>query len=190
MSYNHLLEKALRFAAIAHKNQTRKSSEIPYFYHPVAVFSILQQHRYPMSWCIAALLHDTLEDTTTTKEQLRRNFGEDICLLVQQTSEPDHNNASWIERKTHTINFLRSAKVPIKIIACADKLHNLHSIKYDLDAIGDRIWEKFNEGRNKQRWYHECILDSLQSNGLSPKDHPILDEYKSLIDAVFTNSEK
>ena len=188
MQYISLLEKALRFAAVAHKHQTRKSSDVPYIYHPFAVFAILQHYHYPTNWCITALLHDTLEDTTTTNQQLIENFGEEISRLVRQTSEPDHAKAPWIDRKTHTINFLRSADLPVKIIACADKLHNLHSVQHDLLLVGDLVWQRFNEGKDMQQWYHENILANIQQNVKPLDDHPIISEYEKLISKIFHNA--
>ncbi len=188
MLYTSLLEKALRFAAVAHKTQTRKSSDVPYFYHPFAVFSMLQHYNYPIDWCIAALLHDTLEDTATTESEIEDTFGAAILQLVRQASEPEHDNAPWIERKTHTISFLKDAALPAKIIACADKLHNLHSILFDIDVLGETVWRRFNQGKKMQRWYHESVYTSLCENIADEGEHPILAEYRELIKQVFAEN--
>ena len=184
--YDLLFEKALRTAAIAHKQQTRKGSEIPYIYHPFAVSTLLMRYQYPNDWCIAALLHDTLEDTDIDEAYLEKEFGDRILQLVKSCSEPNHDTASWEKRKEHTIQFLRSAPLPVKIISCADKLHNLHSIVYDMHEIGDQLWARFNRGKSQQQWYHQNIASSLKENVTPLSDHPILNEYEHIISKVFS----
>lgn len=185
MSYSPIFEKALRFAAIAHKNQSRKNSDLPYIYHPFAVSTILHHFKYPLEWRVAALLHDTIEDTDKTATDIEQNFGRHIMDLVIGCSEPEHNNASWEDRKKHTINFLTTADLPVKIIACADKIHNLHSILYDHNIAGDKVWLRFNRGKQAQKWYHENLLTSLFLNVKNPQNHKIFTEYETLISQIF-----
>ncbi len=187
--HDSLLEKALRMAACAHRNQTRKGSDTPYIYHPFAVGLLLQKYGYPTEWIIAGLLHDTVEDTGMSLEELRREFGAEIAGLVESCSEPDHHTLPWHERKAHTVAFLRTAPHPVKVITCADKLHNLSSILYDIHLIGDSIWQRFNTGREQQEWYYRAIDSSLRDNLELTARRDIFDAYSRTVEEIFGKTE-
>ena len=88
---------ALRFATDAHTGQFRKSTQVPYIVHPVAVMQYLIQHNASGDAVAAGILHDTLEDTPTTENDLRRVFGDRITNLVIGASEPDKSQ-TWEQR--------------------------------------------------------------------------------------------
>lgn len=132
-----LLDKALAFAARAHQGQFRKGTEIPYISHPYAVGLILQGAGCRREVVAAGILHDLLEDTPVTMEQLRKEFGPEIAALVEGCSEPGHDELPWETRKEHTIAYLKSAPVEIRMVACADKLHNVRSMMVDYRQVGE-----------------------------------------------------
>jgi (p)ppGpp synthase/HD superfamily hydrolase len=101
-----LIRKAIDFAAKAHLGQVRKGTELPYITHPFNVGMILIQTGCPEGVCAAGFLHDTLEDTPVTREELSDQFGESIARLVESCSEPD-KSMSWKARKEHTIHSLK-----------------------------------------------------------------------------------
>jgi (p)ppGpp synthase/HD superfamily hydrolase len=173
-------EQAIEFAAHAHKDQVRKGTDIPYISHPFAVAMILQQARCKEDVVIAGLLHDTLEDTPTTKEDIQSVFGEEVLRLVIGASEP-HKSAAWEDRKRHTLDFLKTADLDLRLVACADKLHNIRSIRRDVESIGDKVWSKFNKGYELQRWYYTKLVGSL---GYASR-FPLLDEFQQEVDALF-----
>ena len=76
-----LIRKAYHFSAAAHAGQTRRSGE-PYHQHPLAVAGVLTALRSDVTAIVAALLHDTLEDTLATPDELEKEFGKDIVRLV------------------------------------------------------------------------------------------------------------
>lgn len=154
------IDEAIEFAANAHKSQFRKGTEIPYISHPFAVALLLQQAGCSEDVVIAGLLHDTLEDTDTTRKDIQERFGEHVLHFVEGASEPD-KSASWEERKQHTLNFLKSAELEVRQLACADKLHNIRSIRRDVERFGNTVWNKFNRGYHDQRWYFVGLADSL-----------------------------
>ena len=84
-----IIDQAIIFAAIAHKDQTRKSTNIPYVSHPFAVGMILQKAKCSDEVVAAGILHDTLEDTSTTYEELAEEFGTKVAQLVRSASEQD-----------------------------------------------------------------------------------------------------
>jgi len=162
---NELIAKALRIAALAHKDGTRKGKDIPYIIHPVEVAMILQENGMEDDIIIAGLLHDTLEDTELTKNELKKEFGKRIADLVVAASEKLENRdeTDWKERKKHTINYLKNADEDIQILSCADKLSNAKSIARDLDKNGENLWARFNADYNKQKWYYTDLVKSLEN---------------------------
>ncbi|TYS62512.1 bifunctional (p)ppGpp synthetase/guanosine-3',5'-bis(diphosphate) 3'-pyrophosphohydrolase [Sutcliffiella horikoshii] len=155
-----LVEKAIIFAAMAHKNQTRKGTETPYVTHPFAVGMMLQGAGCSEEVVAAGILHDTLEDTEATYDSLVKEFGAPVANLVVAASEND-KSLSWEDRKQHTIDGLKDASMDELQVIVADKLHNLRSIRTDLEEHGEVIWGRFNRGKQKQHWYYASIVKAL-----------------------------
>lgn len=158
---NQLIDKAACFAAVKHDGHYRKGTHIPYIYHPFGVAMILMEENQPEKIIAAGLLHDTLEDTETTEEDLFNNFGEEILMLVKAASEPD-KNLSWELRKQHTIERLPTHSTDELQLILADKLHNLRSIQIDVNKFGNSIWSRFNRGKREQCWYYMSIGRALR----------------------------
>ena len=156
----NIVQKAINFASIAHRNQTRKSTDIPYITHPFAVGMLLQKAGCSDSVIAAGILHDTVEDTDTTYETLVENFGEHIANLVSAASEHD-KSLPWQVRKQHTIDTLKDLSIEEIQVITADKLHNLQSINEDFETIGEKVWERFNHGMKDQHWYYASIVKEL-----------------------------
>jgi hypothetical protein len=178
-----LMDQAIEFAAHKHRHQQRKGTDIPYISHPYGVGMILLKAKCKEEVIIAGILHDTLEDTDTTEEEILNQFGQNVLDLVKGCSEPD-KGASWEERKKHTHEFLKQAPLSIRQVACADKLHNLRSIKRNLEELGEKAWERFNRGRDSQEWYYTEIVESL---GYTSR-FPLLDLLQDEVEAVFGGS--
>lgn len=155
-----IVEQALIAASKSHRNQCRKNSDIPYITHPVTVGMMLIKAGYEDDIVAAGILHDTVEDTDLTMMDIQREFGPRIAKIVEGCSEPN-KSLPWKERKEHTIEFLRTANEEIRVVACADKLHNIRSIVQDHEQIGDSVWDRFNAGKDQQAWYYTNIVESL-----------------------------
>lgn len=175
-----LIEKALQIASLAHEGQYRKNTNIPYIVHPVAVGMILQKAGYRDEMIAAGILHDTVEDTDLTLSDLMRDFGKEVAMIVEGCSEPD-KSLSWEERKQHTLVFLKSAPEETRIVACTDKLHNVRSIRQDVEQSGEEVWSRFKRGRDQQEWYYRNVLKSLGHSS----EFPLLDELEKEIAALF-----
>lgn len=180
----NLIDKAIRRAATAHDGQFRKASKLPYISHPFAVGMILAQHGCTEAVIAAGILHDTVEDTDVTLEQIEAEFGSEVAALVAGASEPD-KSLSWEERKTQTIDYLKTATLPVRQVVCADKLHNASSILADLRAEGEQVWDRFNRGKQEQHWYYTNIVASLKENG----SFAMVDELEQVVGELFGTSE-
>lgn len=174
-----LLHKAFSFAAVAHRAQRRKGSDVPYLAHPCEVAQILTASGCRTAVVIAGLLHDTLEDTAVTPGQIAAEFGREVLRLVQACSED--KSKTWEERKRHTIDSLeREGDGEIKMLVCADKVSNLRSLKADLAEKGEALWGCFKRGREQQAWYYRQLAKSLRGLGL-----PMAEEMQALCSEVF-----
>ena len=139
-----LIEKAYRIAEKAHEGQVRKSGE-PYIIHPLCVAIILADLEMDKETIVAGLLHDVLEDTILTEQQLVEEFSEDVLLLVDGVTKLQHlhltdrkNNekeksAERLEMQAENLRkmFLAMAKdIRVIMIKLADRLHNMRTLKY------------------------------------------------------------
>lgn len=175
-----LIHKAIEFATLAHKEQVRKGSTIPYVVHLFEVAVILGKNDASDEVICAGILHDTLEDTDTTEADLIEHFGDYVTSLVFANSE--NKTLSWEERKQETIDYIKNDATKEELmVICADKLSNIKSIKYDYDKLGDEIWVRFKRGYKEQSWYYLGLLEALSSL----EGYAMYEEFKDLCNSVF-----
>lgn len=151
-----LINKAVIFCLKAHAGQCRKGTDIPYATHPLNVGMILTRFNCPENLIVAGLLHDCIEDTSVTFEDLKREFNETIADLVQGCSEKDKSD-TWKNRKQHTVEYLKTASDEVCIVSCADKQHNLVSLIDDYKKYGEVLWKRFNASKQDQLWYYSSL---------------------------------
>ncbi|MGV8056978.1 MAG: HD domain-containing protein [Smithellaceae bacterium] len=124
-----LFLKAMKFSAEKHRDQRRKDEQAsPYINHPIEVANILWTigDVYDVTTIIGALLHDTIEDTNTTHEEIRINFGEDVLALVLEVS--DDKNLPKQERKLKQIEKASFLSFRARQLKLADKICNISDI--------------------------------------------------------------
>lgn len=162
-----LLDRAIIFATRAHSGTYRKGTNIPYIVHPIEAAAIVATITDDPDMIAAAVLHDVVEDTDATVDEIRLFFNDHIAKLVEAESEDKRKNLppqeTWMIRKLETLEFLRTrADRDAKILALADKLSNMRAIYRDVSNIGDRLWERFNE-KNKERhgWMYRQTAEAL-----------------------------
>ena len=177
------VQQAVCFAAHAHGIQLRKGSDTPYILHPMEVCCILNAMGADTELMIAGLLHDTLEDTGTTREEIRDAFGEGVLALV--CAHTEDKSKSWRERKSRTIDELVGADVHLQMLVLADKLANLRSMVRDYNALGEALWGRFKAPKEQQAWYHRGVLHSLSPLWEVPQARWGMQEAQALAEELF-----
>ena len=144
-----MIEKAYKVASEAHKNQFRKSGE-PYIIHPLNVAIILADLKLDKETIVAGILHDVVEDTVMTEDDLRREFGDDVALLVDGVTKLEkiplsgngEQSDAKLEMQAENLRkmFLAMAKdIRVIMIKLADRLHNMRTLKYKTPESQQRI---------------------------------------------------
>jgi myo-inositol-1(or 4)-monophosphatase len=182
----NVLDKAIIFAVKQHAGMVRKGTDVPYIVHPLEAAAIAASLTSDQEILAAAVLHDVVEDTAATLEEIKEEFGERIAALVASDSEDKMEDIpaaeSWKQRKASTIEALKSASYEEKIVALADKLSNIRAIHRDFAAIGDEVWERFNQkDKALQGWYYRAIAAELAEFSACVA----YGEYCRLVEAVF-----
>ena len=181
------IERAIQYAVFAHAGTKRKGKKRPYILHPIEVMTIVASMTEDEDVIAAAVLHDTVEDTSVTEEDIEREFGERVRELVMAESEDKMKDlpaeASWKARKQATIDHLRSLDRDAKLICLGDKLANFREINRDYAKLGDKLWERFNQkDKNEHKWYYKSICDVLEGK---TDFAPAIREYRELLKSVF-----
>lgn len=181
-----LLDKAIIFAVNAHHNTERRGKGFPYIVHPMEAVEIVATITPDQELLAAAALHDTIEDTEVTVEDIRREFGDRIAELVHaesdQFTEGISEEDSWHDRKRAAIERLAAASHDAKIVAMGDKLSNMRAIARDYAVKGDDLWRIFHvKDKASHEWHYRGLAASLAE--LS--DTFAYQEFVMLIEKVF-----
>jgi (p)ppGpp synthase/HD superfamily hydrolase len=188
MGNSHFSERvfdAILFAARAHTGQFRKGTSIPYIVHPLGVAKLLIELCCPEPVIIAGILHDTVEDTTVTLDEIRQSFGEKVAHLVSCVSEHD-KSAPWEVRKQLTLDYLqKEATNNVLLIACADKLDNIKSMREGYDQLGEALWESFNRPKAAQQWYFRSLVKIFSVRMKGARGTPLFRRFEFEVQQVF-----
>ena len=181
-----LLDRAIVFAVRAHAGTERRGKGFPYIVHPMEAVEIVATMTRDQELLAAAALHDTVEDTDTTVEQIRAEFGDRIASLVASESdtvvEGVSEEDSWHTRKQAAIDRLAQAPHDAKIVALGDKLSNMRAIARDYAQQGDALWNLFHAKDPKDHeWHYRGLAESLREL----QDTFAYQEFEQLINQVF-----
>ncbi len=183
-----LFDKALKFATDAHSGTERRGKNFPYIIHPMEAATIVATITTDPEMLAAAILHDTVEDTEVTFEQICDEFGERVANLVQHETCPLPKKTPWHDRKQAQIDLLADSPYDSKVVAMGDKLSNLRAIAMDYCMIGDKLWSRFKapNGKSDIAWYYRLLADALSD--LS--DTFPYQEFVMLLDKTFGSDDK
>ena len=173
-TFHRDFERALGFVTKLHAEQTRKQTDIPYISHLIAVAGLVLENGGGRDEAIAALLHDSLEDcgaeypggVDPLRLEIEARFGTDVRSIVEACTDADTiPKPPWLERKTRYIAQLESAPDRVRLVSCADKLHNARAIVADLRVMGDALFDRFTGGREGTLWYYEALATVFERRG-------------------------
>ena len=185
------ISAAFALAALVHEKQKRKSTDIPYISHPMAVAAQVSVWGGSEDQFIAALLHDVVEDGGAQyMPVIEEHFGKHVLDLVMACSDaaPQRGQpkGAWIERKEKYIANLRSAADEVLLISAADKWHNLASILADAKQLGEVVFDRFIrqdfERTDKKKmvlWYYKELLAVYRERNV-----PVVVELENLLNEI------
>ncbi len=181
-----LLDRAIEMAVRAHAGTERRGKGYPYIVHPMEAMAIVSTMTADQELLAAAALHDVVEDTDYTVDDIRAEFGDRIATLVESESDsltpgiPEEE--TWHERKRAAIERLAKASRDAKMVALGDKLSNMRAIARDYAVKGDELWNLFHvKERRDHEWHYRSLADSLREL----EGTAAFTEFEELINQVF-----
>ena len=179
--------KAIEFAAKAHDGMERKKDKSPYILHPLEAAVIVGTMTDDKDVICAAVLHDVVEDTDITIEEIEDNFGSRVRVLVESETEDKRADLppedTWRIRKEESLIELENCgDTDVLMLWIGDKLSNMRSFYRIWKTEGDSMWQSFNQkDPAQQKWYYSKIAELTSSL----KDYSAWLEYNELVKIVF-----
>ena len=181
---------AVDYARVAHADQVRKGSHIPYLYHLLGVASLVIEHGGNEDQAIAGLLHVVVEDCGEShRAGVRTRFGDAVAQIVEDCtdgsaeakaskSDPDAKRSDWRVRKLAYLAHLRGASDATLLVSGCDKLHNARAIISDLEdpQVGVAVFDRFNAGRDGTLCYYHSLAETFTARGT-----PIAAKFDSVV---------
>lgn len=179
--------EAIKFAAEAHDGMERKKNKTPYILHPLEAAVIVGTMTDDKDVISAALLHDVVEDTEITIEEIEEKFGSRVKALVESETEDKRTDLppenTWRIRKEESLEELeKCGDTDVLMLWLGDKLANMRSFYRIWKNEGDSMWQSFNQKNPiQQKWYYIRIAELT-----SPLKHfAAWQEYNELLKIVF-----
>jgi len=184
-----MLQEALQFAAMAHKGAFRKGSRVPYILHPMETAMTTLRMTGDVTLASAAALHDVIEDTSYTYEDILCRFGKHVADIVLEESENKRRDMtpeqSWKIRKEEGLERISKASRDAKVVALSDKLSNMRATHRGYLQQKDTVFERFHSKKKEDHaWYHGGLLDALSELSYTQE----YQEYVRLYEDVFGKS--
>lgn len=171
MNHTPQIKKAIQFAARKHHGQVRlvhSDAPLPYITHLFSVALLVAEDGASDDVVTAALLHDTIEDTGTTREEIVEAFNEHVAELIEAVSEP--KGLEWKERKAAYLANLEKASDEAVLIAIADKIDNIESKLEEYEQDGPAILKMWKQPSSEYIWFNGEALRIAQTR---LPDHPL-----------------
>jgi (p)ppGpp synthase/HD superfamily hydrolase len=181
--------KAFDYARVLHASDVRKGTKIPYLAHLIAVASIVIENGGTEDQAIAALLHDAGEDHGghARIDDIRAQFGNTVANIVEACSDDLPADGApkrpWRVRKDEYIERLKHEPLEIVLVSAADKLHNARAILSDYREIGEKLWPRFNAGRDATLWYYNELCNVIEGR-LKISAPQLAKELRATVDAL------
>lgn len=164
----NMLEEAIIYATVLHQGKVRKLNGVPFILHPMEVAQILSTMTDDQEIITAGLLHDVVEDTDGTLEEIEKRFGKRVAFLVASESEKEYTDEAraetWQRRKEESLKVLKtSTDVGVKMVWLADKLANMRSLARIYSEQGEELWKGLHQtDPEMHRWYYKTVAENVE----------------------------
>ena len=162
--------QALVYAHTLHRDQPRKVKDVPYIGHLLGVSSLVLESGGDEEMAIAALLHDAVEDQggAPRLREIRERFGPRVAHIVEgctdsQAVDPAHKESWCVRKQRYIAHVAEGADAAVRLVSAADKVHNARAILNDHIEIGDRVFDKFETGKDGTLWYYRSLVHAFQA---------------------------
>lgn len=182
-----LVSEAIAFAVKVHDGMRRKKSDVPYILHPLEAAVIVSTMTDDQNVIAGAILHDVVEDTDITIDEIEEKFGKRARELVESETENKRPGIpageTWRVRKEESLEVLENTDdIGVLMVWLGDKLANIRAIYRELQQEGNAMWNKFNQKNvNEHAWYYFSIVKL--TDRLSHTFAWL--EFKTLVELVF-----
>lgn len=191
MAYSYAIEQAIKAASVLHKDQVRKGSvPYPYVTHLFTVATIVADYTNDEDTIVAALLHDTLEDTDYTEKELEDDFGgavRDIVVALTEPPIPEYDRKNIAFQKKEYLKQIKDASERALIVVAADKIHNMRSIVEEYYEEHSAFLSHFgNHIEDRLLVYQEIsnVLNRRLKNQILSEFNSVFTEYKNFLHDV------
>lgn len=187
MKLTSKIERAIRKASLLHAGQVRRAdNQTPVIIHPFLAAMILTSYTDDENTLAAAFLHDTLEDTGYSAEEMEKDFGKKVKDIVLGVTEPKIGGdakLSWPTRKNAYLEQLKNVPSESLLVAAADKIHHLFSLMEDYKIYGEPLLKKFHVSIDQRLNFDQKVLEILKSR---LEDSGIVTEFSSILQQAET----
>ena len=161
-----MLNDAIAYAVTMHSSGLRKGTTMPYIVHPLEVMHILEVMTGDKHLMAACVLHDVVEDTSATLEDVYARFGDDVGALVEGHTEK-HKEDPWEKRKEEALAHLAKADAR------------------DYAKYGEDLWQRFKRGKDIQSWYYHAAVKAMSDLECDTEAAPFYKEFEDKVNQFF-----
>ena len=164
----NLLEESIVYATVMYQGKVRKFKGVPFILHPMEVAQILATMTDDQEVLAAGILHDILEETSGTLQDIEKRFGKRVAMIVASETENDYpgeeRSATWKRRKEESLKVLKnSTDIGVKMLWLADKLANMRSLARIYSEQGEELWNSLHQSDPEEhRWYYRTIAENVE----------------------------
>ncbi|WP_392486830.1 HD domain-containing protein [Haloimpatiens sp. FM7315] len=179
-----MITLAIETALKAHENKKRVGTDIPYAVHPIEVGVILAKNKMDDDTVVAGIIHDAVEQEYLSLEEVEEIFGFKVKRIVEKVYIADKykKGEDYKVRKKRTLDYLREEASPeFKFVTCADRLSNIKMMEDEYKTVGEKLWERYEEGYANRKWYYQSLIVSLSQIS----NYDMYDEFVKRVQRLF-----
>ncbi len=166
---------ALTFARQRHKGQISINGTTPYINHCIEVARLINKYGYSENAVIAGLVHDTINKSDATLEDIENVFGEDVSNVVEPLVESSDPTLTWQQKKLQYIQNITNAPEEVVIVSVADNLQVVSEIFQIWARIGDSVFLTLNTSKENYKWFFRSLSEMYFIRGLFFENQGILE---------------